>query len=276
MKISIVLVLSGILALFVNASQALPIANAKVVETNGTVTIHTSDSDESTARALQAGNIVKQDAVISTGSQGTAKLVFTNGSIIELDPNTQVEIATLLQKPYSGGKTYQQLDRDPSQSVTLLSINYGSILGHVKKLSPTSKFNVKTPLGVTIIHGTRFRVSFKFDSLSNNFRSLTSNIDGIVEVVTSAEGDNIDYGMQNQADVRLVTSGQSSPVAILIPPAHAMAITLAADDPRAFEIVDLDINVPPGNPGLVVLQTPQPIIIIEDDSEVVISPATEL
>ena len=258
MKISIVLVLSGILALWVNASQAMPIANAKVVEANGTVTIHESDSDESTATALQAGNIVKQNAVISTGSQGTAKLAFTNGSIIALDPNTQVEITALIQKPYSGTKTYQQLDRDPSQSITLLSINYGSIMGHVKKLSPTSKFNVKTPFGVTIIRGTRFRVSFEFDKFSNNFRASTNNIDGIVEVITEAEGDSVDYGMQNNADVRLATSGDSSPVAIPIPPAHTMAITLPASDPRAEEIIDLEKNIAPDNSGLVIGPVPQP------------------
>ena len=271
MKISIVLVLSGILALFVNASQALPIANAKVLETNGSVTIHTSDSDESPATALQVGSIVKQDAVISTGSQSTAKLVFTNGSIIDLDPNTQVKIVTLLQKPYPGEKTYQQLDRDPSHSITLLSINYGSILGHVKKLSPTSKFNVKTPLGVTIIRGTRFRVGFSFDSLSNDFRFSTSNIDGIVEVVSSARGD-IDYGMQNQAEVRLATRGQSPSVAIPSPPAHTIAIALAANDPRTPDIVDARVNIAPSYSKIAMGPMPQPRTH-PDESEI-ISPAT--
>lgn len=275
MKISIVLVFSGILALLAQAVQAAPLANAKILNLGGTVTIH-QVPDIASATALKVGDIIKQGDVVSTGSQSTVKIAFSNGSVIDLDPNSQVQLELVVQKPYKGQKTYQNLDRDPSQSVTLLNLNYGSLFGHVKKLTNASKFNVKTPLGVAVVKGTRFRVGFSYDSLSNNFRFVTNNIDGIVDVVTVPEVNNIDYGMQNNVEVRLATTGDASTVVIAVPPAHVMSVNLPLDDPMTEEIVDFDRNVSPGAEDDVVAGTEPPkppMTDPEDDSEVVASPS---
>ena len=275
MKISIVLVFSGILALLAQAVQAAPLANAKILNLGGTVTIHQGENYGS-AKALKVGDIIKQGDVVSTGSQSTVKIAFSNGSVIDLDPNSQIALEIVAQKPYQGQKTYQQLDRDPSQSITLLTMNYGSLLGHVKKLTDASKFNIKTPLGVTVVRGTRFRVAFNYDSLSNNFRFVTNNIDGIVDVITASEGQEIDYGLQNNVDVRLATAEDASTVVIAVPPAHVMSVTLPLDDPMTEEIIDFDRNVSPEAEDDVAAGTEPPkppMTDPEDDSEVAASPS---
>ena len=268
MKISIVLVFSGILALFAQAVQGVPLANAKILNLSGTVTVHQGE-DVASAKALKVGAIIKQGDVVSTGSQSTVKIAFSNGSVIDLDPNSQVELEVVSQKPYRGQKTYQHWDRDPSQSITLLNLNYGSLLGHVKKLTDASKFNVKTPLGVTVVRGTRFRVAFNYDSLSNHFRFVSQNIDGIVDVITDTEGQDIDYGTQNNVNLRLATAGDASTVMIAVPPAHVVSVTLPLDDPMAKQIVDLEKNIAPGATDGIL---PLPPIFppkTEDDSEIV-------
>lgn len=272
MKISIVLVFSGILALLAQAVQAAPLANAKILNLGGTVTIH-QGADIASATALKVGDIIKQGDVVSTGSQSTVKIAFSNGSVIDLDPNSQVQLELVVQKPYKGQKTYQNLDRDPSQSVTLLNLNYGSLFGHVKKLTNASKFNVKTPLGVTVVKGTRFRVGFSYDSLSNYFRFVTNNIDGIVDVVTVPEVDNIDYGMQNNVEVKLSTADYENLKAIGIPPAHMISIVLSSNDPKSEEYVDFDKNLAPGSDFVIMTPAP-PTATNPDDSEIA-SPASQ-
>lgn len=268
MKKSFVLVVSAILAVLTNVAQAAPLANAKILNLGGTVTMHKIDNAAS-AKAIKVGDILTQGDVITTGAQSTVKIAFSNGSIIDLDPNSQIELQIVKQKAYQGQKHYQQLDRDPSESITLLSMNYGSLFGHVKKLTDTSKFNVSTPLGVSIIRGTRFRVSFSFDTLSNNFRFVTNNIDGIVEVFATADPASVDYGMQNNLEVRRNTEQDASPVIMPVPAAHVVAISLPFDDPLTMELVDYEKNLSPLQVIPIVKPIRLPLILTDpDDSEI--------
>lgn len=267
MKKSFVLVVSAILAVLANVAQAAPLANAKILNLSGTVTMHKIDNAAS-AKAIKVGDILTQGDVITTGAQSTVKIAFSNGSIIDLDPNSQIELQIVKQKAYQGQKHYQQLDRDPSESITLLSMNYGSLFGHIKKLTDTSKFNVSTPLGVSIVRGTRFRVSFSFDTLTNNFRYVTNNIDGIVEVIAIPDATSINYGMQNNLEVQRDTEQSAPAVVIPIPPAHIVAITLPADDPFTEDLVDYEKNLSPQQVIPVVEPPMLPIITHPDDSEI--------
>lgn len=267
MKKSFVLVVSAILAVLANVAQAAPLANAKILNLGGTVTMHKIDNAAS-AKAIKVGDILTQGDVITTGAQSTVKIAFSNGSIIDLDPNSQIELQIVKQKAYQGQKHYQQLDRDPSESITLLSMNYGSLFGHIKKLTDTSKFNVSTPLGVSIVRGTRFRVSFSFDTLTNNFRYVTNNIDGIVEVIAIPDATSINYGMQNNLEVQRDTEQSAPAVVIPIPPAHIVAITLPADDPFTEDLVDYEKNLSPQQ-VIPVVEPPRPPLITDpDDSEI--------
>ncbi|NCG09169.1 MAG: hypothetical protein GWO81_06330 [Verrucomicrobia bacterium] len=267
MKYSLAIAALSALTVLAGTAHSAPLANAQILNVGGTVTIH-QGGDAASAQALRVGDTIVQGDVITTGSQSTAKLAFSNGSVIEIDPNSQLELEIIRQNAFSGQKTYQQLDRDPSQSITLLNMNYGSLFGHVKKLTETSKFNIKTPLGVAVIKGTRFRVSFKYDSLEGDFRFSTNNIDGIVEVITATDGENVDYGMQSNADVRLATNTDVPSDTVLIPPAHTVTVKLSASDPGAEEIVDFDKNLSPQSDAPIVKPPTPPIINDPDDSEI--------
>ena len=256
--------------MFAQAVQAMPLANAKILNLSGTVTVHQGE-DVASVTALKVGDIIKQGDVISTGSQSTVKFALSNGSVIDLDPNSQVVLEILQQKPFKGQKTYQHLDRDPSQSISLLNMNYGSLLGNVKQLTKASKFNVKTPLGVAVVRGTRFRVGFSYDTISNYFRFVTNNIDGIVDVVTIPEANEVDYGMQSNVEVKLSTADYVDSKVIEVPPAHLLAIVLSSDDPKSDEFVDFEKNLAPES-NFVVFTPPPPPTTDPDDNEIA-SPA---
>ena len=205
MKNSIVLVVSGILAHFVNLAQAATLADAKILTLAGTATVH-SVEDQKSKKTLKVGDVIRQGDVVTTGAKDSAKIAFSNGCIINLDPSTQVVLEVVAQEPHQSPRSYQQLVRDPSHSVTLLNINYGSVFGQVKKLTDNSKFNVKTRLGVVVLDDTRFRASYNFNPIANDFNFMINNIDGSVDVIAAYEGSNIYHGKQKTAKIHLSTN----------------------------------------------------------------------
>ena len=111
-------------------------------------------------------------------------LVFSNGSEITLFQNSSLSIVDLEQEPYTSKRVYNELEADPSKSQTLLELDYGQLDGHVKKLSNTSSFNIKTPLGTAAIRGTRFSISLLFTG--NKLVLSVSNFDGLVDILTQS------------------------------------------------------------------------------------------
>ena len=214
----------------VATANAAQLASAKVLSVSGTVTSYTEGGAET---PLQAGAILTQGASICTKPSSQAELVFSNGSELTVMENSRLTLAELSQEAFGGTKSYEQLQADPSRSQTLLKLNYGKTSGHVKKLSDGSQFLVESPLGTAAIRGTNFTIALNFNPTTGLYSIQVSNHDGLVDLITKAEGskENGDYD-PNAAET-------STP----IPAGQEFAVSISADDPNFGTVIEQMINL---------------------------------
>jgi len=211
----------------VNAAQ---LASAKVLSVSGTVTSYTEGGAET---PLLAGAILTQGASICTKPSSQAELVFSNGSELTVMENSRLTLAELSQEAFGGTKSYEQLQADPSRSQTLLKLNYGKTSGHVKKLSDGSQFLVESPLGTAAIRGTNFTIALNFNPTTGLYSIQVSNHDGLVDLITTAEGskENGDYDPN--------ATETSTP----IPAGQEFAVSISADDANFGTVIEQMINL---------------------------------
>jgi hypothetical protein len=176
-----------LLAISALSSHAAELATAKVLSVSGTV-VKTEGGGlikvGGRESPLKAGDILREGDRIHSTKGSKVFLVFSNGSEITLFQNSSLSIVDLEQEPYTSKRVYNELEADPSKSQTLLELDYGQLDGHVKKLSNTSSFNIKTPLGTAAIRGTRFSISLLFTG--NKLVLSVSNFDGLVDILTQS------------------------------------------------------------------------------------------
>ncbi len=99
---------------------------------------------------LKQGTSLNPGAIVETGSQSSVDLFLRDiGSVVRITQSTQMGIDKL---GYSK-------DGDELVVDTELNLKAGTILGNVKKIAATSRYDVKVPNGVCGIRGTEFKVS---------------------------------------------------------------------------------------------------------------------
>lgn len=132
--------------------------NIHVIKVKGAPTL-VDEGDKSTTE-LKEGVYVKQGHVIKTGKGEQAVLLFSNGTVITIEPNSTFSIDKFLQVPFDSTKVdYAKAKNEPSISQTKVTVSEGSIVGDVAKLNKGSTFNIGTPVGVAGIRGTTIRIT---------------------------------------------------------------------------------------------------------------------
>lgn len=119
---------------------------------------------------LKANATLKPGTVIQTGADAIVDLSLNQGdAVVRITPNSTMKIGNL-SRIGSGG------DADTEAQ---LSVQSGSILGSVKKLSKASHFDIKTPNGVAGIRGTDFAVTVELlpdGTFKVTFTSVTGEL----------------------------------------------------------------------------------------------------
>ncbi|WP_269526956.1 FecR family protein [Coraliomargarita parva] len=250
--------------------QAAELASAKVLSVSGSVTLYSGDAE----RPLQAGDILHQGDSVSSSQLSGAKLVFSNGSIITVEPNTSLTLREMKQESFAGGKSYEELEADPSQSQTMLELNYGKVKGEVKKLANGSNFNVETPLGTAAIRGTVFWIELIYNAEAGQLELRVMNIKGEVDLMTKFagamefKGGAASMGYDSRAETTRVSN---------IPNQHIIIMHLSKEDPNYDEIVDVLTNYfPTGGRAPRIITLPTPELTPEDPGVIVVSPEIEL
>ena len=114
------------------------------------------------ASNLKAGDFLRQGSKIVTGPKARVSLVFENGCVVQVNPQTEFFIDQFTQEPFDSKKVnYKKLEKEPSSSQTKFSVSEGTIFVDVAKLNKNSSYQVATPLGVAGIRGTSFYVASK-------------------------------------------------------------------------------------------------------------------
>lgn len=106
--------------------------------------------DRVTWQPLSVGTVLNQGATIKTDAIGVVDLYLAkNGPLVRLTPDTTLALSTLT------------LDEGVGETVvnTQLGLDTGRIQGVVRKLSQSSRYEIKTPVGTCGIRGTVYEVT---------------------------------------------------------------------------------------------------------------------
>lgn len=106
---------------------------------------------------LAAGVALPPGAVIKTGPNSSALIVFGSGSTTSIEANSQIEISKFVQDVFSGPVP---VDSEPAISETEIKVIDGGVTSKVNKLKKGSSFVINTPVGAAGVRGTVFKVFF--------------------------------------------------------------------------------------------------------------------
>jgi hypothetical protein len=115
----------------------------KLVDANGKTT------------TLVEGEFLRQGVRIITGPDESVVLIFENGSLVRVNPDTDFSIEKFQQDPFEADAVdYSTMEGEPSESVTRTGLLKGEISFDVAKLKKSSKYEFVTPVGIAGIRGT--------------------------------------------------------------------------------------------------------------------------
>ena len=132
---------------------------------------------------VKTGTELMQGTAIRTGASGEVDLMFDNGAVLEIKPSTEFLIEKFEREPFDpSGVDYKTIPEEPTSSKTKLKVDTGVILMGVKKLKPSSEFQIETPVGMTGIRGTSLFV--KYDKAKPEEGTIVGVTEGKVEFLT--------------------------------------------------------------------------------------------
>ena len=154
------LVMTGAIALLF-PTQALGSSSTLEVLDGAVAVSH----DGSTFALGQDGDMLQQGDVIRTGEGAHAVLTFFDGSVIELEPDSEIRVETL--QASSAGDLLMTMQQTIGRSWHVVS----------RTLTPNSKYEVRTPAATAAVRGTAFLVSVSAQGVAN-----IQTTDGVVGV----------------------------------------------------------------------------------------------
>lgn len=180
--------LGFVFALLLAVFSALPLASAeavkgavRVLRTEGariSLLVNGANSD------IKLGTMLKEGSVILTGSDSSVDLLFENGVVLQVQPNTEFSIDKFQLDPFNAeGLDYKNLTNEPTTSVTQMKLDAGTVLASSKKLKDGSRFEIITPIGTCGIRGTRFFV--QTEKLKGSPTAMVGVAEGLVEFTTT-------------------------------------------------------------------------------------------
>jgi hypothetical protein len=156
--------------------------------------------------AAQNGQLVAPGTTVKTGDDGNAVLTFFDGSTVTVEPGTEFTVKQFTVT--SSGDLIAEMEQ--------ISGRTWHVVTHI--LTPSSKYNVKTPSATASVRGTAFHLGVT---------PTTTNVgtkEGVV--ATTAGGATVDVTPDKQVDVNL---GNTPPTPVDLPPPPAtVKITLDA------------------------------------------------
>lgn len=148
------------------------------------------------SRVLNTGDVFGAGNTIVTSENATALLVLSNGSVLNIQPDSSLEFTELLQDtPPPGSGTFEDLDADPSRSVTRMNLNFGEVIGNAKQLQSNSVFEYTTPVGVAGIRGTPHALNLEISTNADGTQTITLTIEkpsGDMSFTSTFDGETVD------------------------------------------------------------------------------------
>ncbi|MGD0961717.1 MAG: FecR domain-containing protein [Methylomonas sp.] len=193
---------------------AIPTA---VKNIHGQAELTKSESGETAP--LASGDLIYIGDTVITRSDSSLLLEFTDGSTLLVQPDSRLTLDNLILFGESG-----MMD-------TRIRLNEGRVETRVEKTKgPASRFEISTPVGVTSVRGTNYRVS----SESDTNQSHAEVLEGGVRVNSAGRG-------------KLITGGYGSVLSLHQAPSAAVELLGAVDTqsiPEEFGRVPIQLVLP--------------------------------
>jgi VCBS repeat-containing protein len=188
--------------------------------TNGNVFVMKAGTDSWTE--AQAGMSLEAGDSIKTGDSSGAEITFFDGSTIELQAGTEIEIASL------------DIAGDTGATTITLQQTIGTTISRVTKLlDPASSYEVETPAGVAAVRGSMMIVRIIFnDPNYEDGTVLITNLEGHIYFIGHGEELQLPEGAQ------VIANNET---------AQLVQLSLAADDSVT---TDEDTSVTVAAPGV--------------------------
>lgn len=191
-------------------AQGKAVGNIKILEVKGgSALIIKPDGVSSPANV---GEFIQQGASVKTGSGSSVSLLFDNGALIVVEPNSELSVDQFTTDPFNYEVIdYKTLSKEPSKSVTKLMVKDGLVAVDVVPLNGKSKFDVATPVGSAGIRGTRFAVQFSKATNSAGVAVVIGSVsvvgpNGQMQVLAAGMGIGIGSGGLQSATQQAVAS----------------------------------------------------------------------
>jgi hypothetical protein len=214
--------------------------------TEGDVFVMKTDTDDWAEATVEMS--IEVGDTIKTGDDSGAEITFFDGSTIELEAGTQIEITSLDSSPDTGTKT-----------ITLMQTIGTTISRVTKLLDPASTYAIETASGVAAVRGTTMIVRIVFnDPDYEDGTVLITSVEGHVywighgEELELTEGGQVIATNETAQLVRLplavddgVTTDEDTPVAIAAPGVLGNDSGLTVGDTLTVTAVDTIRTVGP-------------------------------
>ena len=111
-------------------------------------------------KPAKVGQVVSTTQFIRTGTNGSAIVIFTNGTAASISPKTHLIFQNIWQKQsISSPLKLSEIMEESSSCRIFLQLQSGELVVDVKKLKKDSSFVVNSPIVACGIRGTKFRFS---------------------------------------------------------------------------------------------------------------------
>lgn len=166
------------------AGPAAPDQPATViaVQVRGSVVVQHGTATET--EKVMDGSQLGQADTITTAAQSSVMLVIPNGTVVALKENSRLKISVALQSALLAGEPPVAAGAEPAEpgvSQTGFELSFGEMLTRVRKLNPSSTFEVQTPVSVAAVRGTVFEISYQPGAKGDATYQL-STASGLVQV----------------------------------------------------------------------------------------------
>ena len=187
---------------------------ARISSFRGAVTL----SQGGRAAVPVQGQSVSEDALLTTGANAFVRLALSDGSHVVVPSNSRVRLTRLRRYALNGAVDHA------------MAVEAGRVESRVTPRQRPGGFVVRTPVSVSAVRGTDFRVAFNDDA----DRSATEVIEGVVEV-DSGDGLSETVAVADQG----VSTGLADTRLLPLLPAPALA---HPDEVQSGPIVDFALT----------------------------------
>jgi hypothetical protein len=240
-----------------SAMEDMKPAEAIIITLEGTAVA--TDIATGKQRKLSVGDRLLQGTRISTNGRSKVGLGFTNGTFLEVGPDSQFTVQEFFQEPWDADShDVENAEAEPSRSRTTLFLNSGQVLADIKKLKSGSGMEIVTPLASAGIRGTKGQITHTVNSDGSPQRTNVNVPEGAMTVTAQGGGDPVtatgsttgivstSTAANGQGSAIQITTGQSTPQAsaAILQSAQALqargmaafvqGIAAAAQSPQSF------------------------------------------